>query len=159
MLPGDFDDLLRLATNWAEEKEGLIISCGEALSDQGLLDAKLMGVASPEKIRLLKVKSIPIPTDSILKTAAHQTGLISPETVGLTLRYGIFIRDDCWMNRSLVAHECVHTSQYEKFGSIEAFLRQYLGECFNVGYPNAPLEQEAVLKSKQISKNNSDSRG
>jgi hypothetical protein len=38
----------------------------------------------------------------------------------------------------------VHTAQYERLGGIEPFLRQYLRECLTIGYPEAPLEQEAI---------------
>ena len=69
--------------------------------------------------------------------------LISPCTIGLTLRYSIFIRDDHWGQRRLVVHELAHTMQYERLGSIEAFLRQYLHECITIGYPAAPMEQRA----------------
>jgi hypothetical protein len=71
------------------------------------------------------------------------TGLISPQTAGLTLRYGVFVRQDCWGNRELVVHECMHVAQYERFGGISEFLSVYLEECLRLGYENAPLEQEA----------------
>jgi hypothetical protein len=68
----------------------------------------------------------------------------------MALRYGIFIRSDCWQMRRLIAHECVHTAQYERLGGIGQFLGCYLRECLEVGYPSGPLEQEAFLKSQQI---------
>jgi hypothetical protein len=40
--------------------------------------------------------------------------------------------------------------QYERFGGVLPFLRQYLTECLTVGYPEAPLEQEAIALSKTI---------
>jgi len=74
-----------------------------------------------------------IPEHPALKEAAEATSLISPLTVGLTLRYGIFIRADHWGARRLVVHELVHTAQYERLGGFEPFLRQYLLECINIG--------------------------
>jgi len=66
----------------------------------------------------------------------------------LTFRTGspaaIFVRSDCWCERRLIAHELVHTVQYERLGGIRPFLRQYLTECLTVGYPAAPMEQEAI---------------
>ena len=56
---------------------------------------------------------------------------------------GIFIRDDHWDSRRLVVHQLAHTMQYERLGSIESFLRQYLHECITTGYLAAPMEQEA----------------
>jgi len=82
--------------------------------------------------------------------SAETTGLISPLTAGLTLRYGIFIRADCWGQRRVVVHELTHTAQYERFGGIEPFLREYLQECVTVGYPGAPMEQEAKRIEREI---------
>jgi len=83
--------------------------------------------------------------------AAQKTGLCSPHTAGMALRYGIFVRKDCWSDRHLIAHECVHTAQYEKFGGFRGFLSRYLRECLEIGYPAAPMEQEAIAKSAAIS--------
>jgi hypothetical protein len=44
----------------------------------------------------------------------------------------------------LVAHELMHVAQYERLGSIPAFLQQYLSEVNQYGYPAAPMEQEAI---------------
>jgi hypothetical protein len=145
-----FDTLLPLATEWATAQEEMILEKGTPLSPQGLVDAKKMGVIYPERIRLLKVASVPMPTNPLLRQAAKATNLISPKTGGMAIRYGIFVRRDCWNNRSLIAHECVHTSQYERFGSIGDFLSQHLRECIEIGYPSAPLEQEAVIKCRTI---------
>ena len=94
---------------------------------------------------------MPEPNHPALAAAADATGLISPLTSGLTVRYGIFIRSDCWGNRKLVAHELVHTKQYEQLGSLEAFLRPYFLECLTPPYyPNGPMEQEAIKTSEKI---------
>jgi len=138
-----FERLLPLACAWAGEQERTIVQSGVALSHAQVADARKVGVSRPERVRLLRVPEIPIPSDPALAAAGEATGLISPLTIGLTLRYGIFIRDDHWELRRLIVHELAHTMQYERLGSIEAFLRQYLHECITVGYPEAPLEQEA----------------
>jgi hypothetical protein len=145
-----FPLLLPLAVKWAERAEKRILLEGVPLVEPHLSDAKMMGVEYPEKIRLLKVPSIPLPNNPIVKFAAHFTGLVSPHTAGMALRYGIFIREDFSGDRNLIAHECVHTSQYERLGGFNAFLSRYLRECLEIGYPEAPLEQEAMLKSAEI---------
>ncbi|MHC4496652.1 MAG: hypothetical protein ACYSYM_12615 [Planctomycetota bacterium] len=145
-----FDSLLPLAVQWAESQEANILQNGIPLSQQGISDAKLAGVAYPDRIRLLKVDRIPIPENPILKQAAEITGLISPGTRGMALRYGIFVHRDCWGDRDLMAHEFVHTSQYEKLGGFREFLERYLRECIEIGYPEAPMEQEAVKGAKKI---------
>lgn len=146
----NFDSLLPLAVEWAASQEKYILAHGQPLTKQGIDDAKQMGVSFPHQIRLLQVEKVPIPENPLLFEAAKTTGLISPHTGGMAIRYGIFIRHDCWNERALIAHECVHTGQYERLGGIEAFLKQYLKECIEIGYPEAPLEQEAIEKSTEI---------
>ena len=141
---------LPLAVRWASQQEQKILRAGVALDDSQVTDARLMGVARPEKVRLLKVDQVPLPANRLLRWAAKRTKLISSDTAGMALRYGIFIRSDCWQMRRLIAHECVHTAQYERLGGIEEFLSLYLRECLELGYPSGLLEQEAFLKSQQI---------
>ncbi len=90
------------------------------------------------------------PKHPLLLFASRYVKLIGPHTVGLTLRYGIYIRQDCQgysAHRELYVHEFVHTSQYERLGSIHTFLADYLVECIVPGYPAGPLEQEAIVRA------------
>ena len=117
----EFKVLLPLACAWAGEQERIILRDGVPLSPAQTTDAKSIGVARPEKVRLLKVTRIPIPENPALRDAVDAIQLISPRTGGLTLRYGIFIRADCWDDRRLVFHELVHTFQYERLGGFSSF--------------------------------------
>jgi len=146
----EFRLLLPLARAWAEEQERIILRDGVSLTPSQTADAATIGVAHPGKVRLLAVPRIPIPEDLVLRAAAAATQLISPLTAGLTLRYGIFIRADCWNDRGLVFHELVHTLQYERLNGFEQFLQQYLRECLTIGYPAAPLEQEAIIATARL---------
>jgi len=149
--PERFKMLLPLACAWAAEQERTILQTGVALTESQLTDARQIGVGQPEQVRLLRVTRIPMPTQLELAAVAAAAGLISPATAGLTIRYGIFIRDDCWGQRLLVVHELVHTMQYERLGGIEAFLRPYLLECIAPPfYPNGPMEQEAINTSAKV---------
>lgn len=123
---------------------------GSSLTEPQLADARQVGVSKPERVRLLTVTKIPTPSHPALAAAAEATRLISPSTAGLTVRYGIFIRADCCGQRSLVVHELAHTMQYERLGGIEPFLRQYLHECITIGYPGAPMEQEAKRIEREM---------
>lgn len=145
-----FPLFLPFAVKWAERTERRILREGVPLTESQRSDAALMGVKHPEKIRILRVESIPFPDNPILRIAAQMTGLLSPHTAGMALRYGIFVRLDFQGDRRLIAHECVHTAQYERMGGFEAFLSKYLRECLEIGYPEAPLEQEAMLKSTKV---------
>jgi hypothetical protein len=145
-----FKILLPAACAWAEEQESIITRYGVPLSPVQVADAATIGVAHPDKVRLLKVTRIPTPDRRDLCTAAEAMHLISPLSGGLTVRYGIFIRADCWEDRRLVFHELVHTAQYERLGGLQPFLKQYLYECITIGYPAAPLEQEAVATTAKL---------
>lgn len=150
LTPQQLEKLLPLASAWATEQEQVILLTGIGLDKLQMSDAKRIGVMRPDHVRLLRVPNIPTPRHPLLRQAAKDTTLITPFTIGLTLRYGIFIRDDNRDKRSLVVHELVHVKQYEQLGSIEAFLRKYLGECVNVGYSEAPMEQEAIRTTREI---------
>ena len=150
--PNQFALILPLASEWAEAKEKVVLKNGIPLSNSQIEDAKLVGVIHPERVRIFKVPQIPFPKHSVLKSAAEMTQLITPSTVGLTLRYGIFIHSDFSDDRCLIVHELVHTSQYEKLGGFLPFLRKYLLQLINIGYPDAPMEQEAVKIAEKICK-------
>jgi hypothetical protein len=148
--PERFEMLLPLACEWAAAQEQRILATGEALSDTMLAEARLVGVATPERVRLLYDREIPIPDDATLRAAVEETQFLSPLTHGLTLRYGIFIRSDCRLDRTMVIHELGHTAQYERLGGLEPFLRRYLFECLTIGYPEAPMEQEVIALTARI---------
>ena len=150
LLLSQFEKLLPLAAKWAAAVEKRILREGVALSEQGLADARALGVREPERVRLLALACAPTPTDLTLKTAAAAIQFLTPATRGLALRYGIFVRNDCWGERQLIAHELVHTAQYERLGGIRPFLRQYLTECLTVGYPAGPMEQEAIAMVSRL---------
>lgn len=145
-----FRVLLPLAVAWAQEQEGIILRNGVRLTEPQIADACTLRISQPASVRLMNVATIPVPEEPTLKAAAQATQLITPQTGGLTLRYGIFIRSDCWGDRRLIVHELVHTSQYERLGGFLPFLQQYLQECITIGYPAAPMEQEVVKRTTEL---------
>jgi hypothetical protein len=148
--PEEFESLLPLACQWATEQEARILKEGVPLTGSQSALARKVGILRPECVRLLRVAHIPTPSNPMLAAAAEATGLLSQHTIGLTVRYGIFIRADFWGDLRLTAHELVHTAQYERMGGIEVFLRQYLLEAVTIGYPGAPMEQEAIDAADRI---------
>ena len=141
--PNQVETLLPLAANWASEQETRILHEGVPLSEAEIACARAAGVKEPQRIRLFFVDAIPAPTHPILKTAYAALNLAPTGPRGLTLHYGIFVRTDCRQDRRLLLHELAHVAQFERLGGIFPFLRQYLFECFTIGYQNAPLEMEA----------------
>lgn len=94
ILPEQFENILPLAVEWAEAKEKVILEHGTALSPQYMEDAKSVDVKYPDRVRIYEVPQIPIPKHPILKAAAEATQLISTETIGISLGYGIFIHNN-----------------------------------------------------------------
>ncbi len=150
MIPLLLNTVLPLATRWAEEQQAIILRHGVPLSSHRAFDAHLVGVKRPGAVRLLKVDFIPTPTHPALASANELVGLVSPLTAGITFGHGIYIRDEFWDDRSLIVHELVHVAQYEHYGSVSTFLAAYLDECLTFGYPNGPLERDAIDRSAEI---------
>jgi hypothetical protein len=150
ILPDQFEALLPLAVQWAEAKEKVALKHGTVLSPQYMQDAELVGVKYPERVRIHKVFQIPIPKHPILKAATEATQLITPATIGISLGYGIFIHNNFSDDRYTIVHELVHTMQCERFGGLSPFLKNYLWECTEIGYPQAPMEQEAIRLADKI---------
>jgi hypothetical protein len=138
------------AGRWVAAHEALIVAGGEALTADQCSDARRAGVNRPEKIRLQFVEAIPLPGSGLLRGLARWTRLLNSDTAGMTLRYGIYIRRPFRSDRELHIHEFVHVGQYERHGSIETFLRDYLRECLDPGYPWGPLEQEAIHRAHEV---------
>ncbi|MBV9468176.1 MAG: hypothetical protein JO316_03140 [Abitibacteriaceae bacterium] len=145
-----FEQLLPLAAAWAERQEGLILETGVPLTHTEMDDARCVRVQHPERVRLLRVAGVPMPDDPVLRAAAVEVGLMSPYTGGMALRYGIFVREDYWRERDIIAHELTHAAQYERLGGFLPFLRQYLTECLTVGYLQSPLELEAIAAAAHL---------
>src|SRR5688500_16601620 len=100
-----FNLLMPLACSWAEQQEQIILKEGVPLTKSLLADARRIGISHPDRVRLRVVREIPWPDHELLREAVETTGLLSPLTIGLTLRYGIYIRADHWGDRGLVIHE------------------------------------------------------
>ncbi|MGI8890275.1 MAG: hypothetical protein ACR2G0_05765 [Chthoniobacterales bacterium] len=145
-----FEKLIPLAARWAARMERRILREGVPLLEEELADAHALGVREPERVRLLCLAGVPTPADRMLRAAAAAVQFLTPATRGLALRYGIFVRADCWRERNLIAHELAHTEQYERLGGIEPFLQRYLSECLSIGYPAAPMEQEAIAATGRL---------
>ncbi|HJT45082.1 MAG TPA: hypothetical protein VJ721_02315 [Chthoniobacterales bacterium] len=144
------EELVPLAAQWAAEQERRVLCQGVPLSEEELADARAIGVRNPERVRLLRVNSIPVPLHPMLKAAAASINFITAAPRGLALDYGIFVRADHWRDRQLIAHELAHTAQYQRLGGIRPFLQTYLGQCATVGYEQAPLELEATAAADRI---------
>jgi hypothetical protein len=148
--PDQLEELLPFAAQWATTQQQRVLCAGVPLSADELADAKAIGVRNPERVRLLRVDVIPVPAHPMLKAAAASIHFLTAAPRGLALDKGIFIRSDYWRDRELIAHELVHTAQVQRLGGILPFLQTYIFQCAMVGYPNAPLELEAVATAARV---------
>lgn len=141
--------LLPLACAWVRAQEQRILAGGTPLPTDSLADARALGVSDPAAVRVLCVNRVPLPSNRLTRAVARLTGSLSTEPIGLAAGRGIYVRAG-HEGRALLAHELVHTAQYERLGGIRPFLRQYLCECMVLGYAGAPLEREAIERSANL---------
>lgn len=132
------------AVPWVRWRERVILRGGVALTPPQRLLARHLGVASPQRVRVMAADRIPMPLPPLMRSLAERVGWLSPHIAGMTLGHGIAIRADCCGDQRLLAHELTHVVQYERLGGIPRFLRQYLRECVWPGYPRGALEIEAI---------------
>ena len=138
----EMQTLLPKAIQWAERESNKIQQTGTPLTDEQMELARKVGVSSPEKVKVQLVSEFPFPDDVKLAEAARQTGFLQQDMHAITLGHSIYIREGCITDR-LLSHELRHVYQYETFGSIAAFLVEYLKQIVYVGYANSLLELDA----------------
>lgn len=120
---------------------------GSALTaDQSKLATRI-GVAHPERVRVVIVSEFPTTSDPALAVELKSRfGLgTNPRSLnGLTMGHVIFIKPNRANERWLLAHELTHVAQYEALG-FDQFAREYLQQMILVGSAQAPLEQAARM--------------
>ena len=146
-----FEQLLRLAYQWAKAQEDFALAHGTPLSPQHLADARLAGVRDVERVRLLVVDRIPLPESGDLADAARRTRIVTEDTRCVGVGHAIIIRAEAWGDRELLLHNLVHVAQCERSGSLEQWIRDYLVDrhtspTFTLG----SLEDEARRIAREI---------
>jgi hypothetical protein len=136
-------DLLPQAVDWVEAQGNLVALAGDPLNELGLKIARQVGVEKPEKIRIQLVSDFALPVEQPLRDVVIYTGLLGSNIDGLTLGHSVLIRRGHHRDIGLLSHEFRHVQQYEKYGSIAAFLSDYLWQVAEFGYRKAPLEKDA----------------
>src|SRR5688572_24747047 len=77
---------------WARRQQARILKHGSGLDAEGLAIARAVGVARPERIRVLRVDHVPIPFARLAAALARRLGLPGPDVDGMTLGHGIYLR-------------------------------------------------------------------
>lgn len=134
--------LAKTAIEWAVQQAAIIAARGTQLTEDELTLARRVGVAKPELIRIMQVPEVPMPDSPFLCQRVSQLGILGRGTIGLTIGYGIYIRNGELTPR-VMSHEFRHVYQFEQAGSIAIFIRRYLDQMIEFGYCDAPFEVDA----------------
>ncbi|MBC7797459.1 MAG: hypothetical protein H7Z37_11350 [Pyrinomonadaceae bacterium] len=139
----NFEKIVQLMIFWSEQWQAHILEHGTPLDERQTVYAQHVGVTAPEKVRVLKVPNVPMPHYEILQKAFIENNVFSLDANGLTLEYGIFIKQGVFPVEYWLTHELVHVAQCERIGGLSPSMRQYLKECLTDGYGESVLEKEA----------------
>ena len=80
--------ILPQAIRWARTQSETALSAGRSLDGEFLSIAQDVGVANPERVRILELPHLPMPDDPLLRQAAVEADLLGPNMAGLTLASG-----------------------------------------------------------------------
>ena len=147
------------AALWILRHEKLIQRHGRKLRPAERKFAAQLGLEDIDRVKVCALPRIPSPFGGLFAPIENMVGFSLGvelalllgllvgfslgQAAGVTLGYGIYLNED-YESHALVCHELVHVQQYERLGGPLPFIRQYFYECVAVGYPNSPLEREAV---------------
>lgn len=138
-----FDRIVQTMVLWAEQWQTFILQHGDTLDAEQTVYARSVGVAAPEKVRVLKVPNVPLPHYKILRQTFAENDMLAPDANGLTLGFGVFTRQDAFPLEYWLTHELVHVAQCERAGGLQIAMQQYLDECLTIGYAESPMEKQA----------------
>jgi len=143
------ESFLPRVLRWAEQEQRNVLRIGLPLCQERRSLATLAGVKSPEEIRILKVPFISPPGDPELAAFALLTGLITPQSTGLSLGYAVLLRVDGWDDPLTQIEKFIHVAQHERLGGLEQFLQYYIAEFAHLS-PNLGLKLQASSSATGI---------
>jgi hypothetical protein len=139
----DIEALMPGAVAYIEDTEREIRRRGRPLKADELRLARRLGVAHPEKVRVLVTDVFIEPRDKAFLALARRLGVADDaEEAGRAAGHGLQIKPQFAGSRRLMAHELTHVVQFERLG-MTGMLRQNFVELMLVGYARAPIEAEA----------------
>jgi len=135
--------LLSPAVQFVQSSEQQVRERGRLLTAEEQQLARVVGVAQPERVRVLIADEFIAPADPAFAIEARKLGLGDRAEDGRTLGHAIQIKPQYANAHWLLAHELTHVGQFERLGASE-FVREYLTELLMFGYARAPLERAAA---------------
>lgn len=145
------DVLLPQYITWAYEIDKKGLEVGVPLNERELLLASEIGIAHPEKVRVIYVDEVPFPYENFaLKTLGEVLGFVGEGVINNAQAFGysIYVRKGYELNRPKLAHELVHVLQIEN-ASLDKIITQHFSDLAAYGYDGAPLEVEAYEANKK----------
>ena len=139
------EKLFPQALEWYDQVEGQLSPIGRPLSETELAVARKLKVLHPKHVRVVVLARFPMPENRELRVQAQRYGMGSYFEGGRTFGYVIMLKPRYADNLTVISHELVHVSQYDRLGRA-AFVRRYLVEMEIMGYARSPLELEAYQK-------------
>jgi hypothetical protein len=136
------------AVAFVEDSDRAIAQQGRALTADEINLARSVGVAEPEKVRVLVAATFIAPHDPAFAVEARKLGIGEPGEGGRTTGHGIQIKPKYAASRWILAHELTHVGQYERLGTT-GFVHEYLTELLLLGYARAPLESAAHANERR----------
>ncbi|WP_144400857.1 hypothetical protein [Novosphingobium sp. MBES04] len=131
---------------WAKGIEAEGQARGTPLTAEQIEMARQIGIAHPEKVRLVPVEAVPFPTqDEAMLKMGESLGFIGPGITNNAQAFGytIWVRDGFTLDRPSLAHELVHVAQIERSASFDTYVQRYMRELREYGHARMPLEVEA----------------
>ena len=137
--------LLPKAEAWYSQTEIQLAPFGRFLTADEVRTAIQLGVAEPEKVRVVVLEEFPMPKDEQLLAEAKKYGLGGWAEGGRSNGRVILLKPRVAHSPVVLRHELVHLAQQDRMGRT-GFLRRYLIELEMMGYARSPLELEAYAK-------------
>jgi hypothetical protein len=142
-ITADVAALMPGAIAYIEDTERQILRRGRPLTAGETRIAQAMGVAHPERVRVLVHETFIEARDPAFVALARKLGVEDdPDEAGRAAGHGIEIKPQFARSRRLFAHELTHVAQYEAMGKA-GVLRAYFVQLLMVGYARAPIEAQA----------------
>jgi hypothetical protein len=134
---------------WFTQTEVSMLAQGRVLTPKESTAARKSGVKSPEKIRIITLKSFPMPQDAATLDELRALGVDSNESAGRAMGYAVLLKPESTNDTETMSHEFVHIAQQERLGR-NGFIKRWLVEMKMVGYRRAPLELEAFERQRRF---------
>lgn len=124
--------------------EAMALKDGIPLSEEQTEMARALGVRHPERVRVLYIRGVlGNPENFFERLVTWDWYTLAAVAAG----YGIVVEAEYEGETWILAHELVHTSQFERLG-FDRMIRQMLIEYFALPGRLPPIEREAIQKSE-----------